>query len=268
MNTTCTPTPQRDQDPAVPAPLEVASAFEPIGLADMVGSADLQDRVDVKYLVRRPVAEAVLAALSGTHGVLEIEGERCFRYATTYYDSIDLRSARDHLQGRRRRFKCRSRHYVDTRLRVFEVKLKGPRGRTVKHALVCDEPAPDGPLSGPALEFVHTSLEAAYGLAPPGPLLPVVSTTYRRMTFAAIERGERLTLDIDLDVGGARLNGEWALLESKSRNGRALADRLLREHGVRPAACCSKYVLGAVLAHPRLPRNAVQPLLRRCFDTA
>jgi len=114
----------------------------PITLAELTETAALQERVDVKYIIPRTLAGAVLDRLAATHRMLEIGDQRCFAYATTYYDSPDLRCARDHLQGRRRRFKCRSRHYLDMRRHTIEVKLKGPRGQTVKHARFAPRPPP------------------------------------------------------------------------------------------------------------------------------
>ena len=87
--------------------------------------------MDAKY-----VSPAAFAAwLSGsTHRVLEIDGRRVFGYRSTYFDTPDLRLFRDHVQRRRRRYKCRTREY-DSGVRMFEVKLKGARGRTVKYRM-------------------------------------------------------------------------------------------------------------------------------------
>ena len=94
---------------------------------------------------------ALAAELRASHRVLEIDGRREFTYRTTYFDTPDLRVFRDHQQRRRRRYKARSREYVDSGARMFEVKLKGARGRTVKHRMPYDR---DG-LSAPALAFLR-----------------------------------------------------------------------------------------------------------------
>jgi hypothetical protein len=241
----------------------VTDLFDPIALAEATATADLQDRVDVKYIVTRETASAVLARLVATHRVLEIDGRRTFGYASTYHDTEDLRCARDHLQGRRRRFKCRVRHYADTDRRVVEVKLRGPRGRTVKHAL---ETEVTGALDAPARAFVDAHVGAAYGFPPSAPLEPVVTTRYRRTTYVARDVPERLTVDLDLDLGAVRLAPEWVVLESKSTTGRGIADRLLREAGARPVERCSKFLLAVTSEHAgALPDNLVRPLLRRHF---
>ena len=243
-------------------------ALDPIGLDELTALAGLQDRVDVKHVVPMATARALLEALAPTHRVLEIAGRRTFTYATTYFDTLDLRCARDHLQGRRRRFKVRTRHYVESDLRVVEVKLKGLRGRTVKHALVAPGPAPGHPLGGDALAFVRERVLAAYGAFPPGPLVPAARIAYHRITLASRDRPERVTLDLDLHLGAGRLAPGWVVIETKSPTGRSLADRTLRALGARPCGLCSKYLLASALARPELRANALAPLLRRCADAA
>ena len=58
------------------------------------------------------------------------------------------------------------------------------------------------------------------------------------------------------------------ILESKSRDGDALADRILRALGARPAESCSKYCAGVALTHAGVPANPMRPLLRRHFSGA
>jgi hypothetical protein len=252
----------------MPSPSLPLDALDPIGLEELCALAGLQDRVDVKHVVPWATALALVESLAPTHRVLDVDGRRAFAYATTYFDTLDLRCARDHLQGRRRRFKVRTRHYVDSDLRVVEVKLKGLRGRTVKHALVAPGPAAGRPLAGEALRFARDHVVAAYGAFPPGPLVPAAQVTYRRVTLASRNRPERVTLDLDLHLGAGRLAPGWVVVETKSRAGRSQADRALRALGQRPVASCSKYLLAGALARPELRANALAPLLRRCAGAA
>jgi hypothetical protein len=136
-----------------PSPSTAADAFPALGLEALTATAALQDRVDTKYVLSLAGFEALAERLRGTHAVLEISGRRAFAYRTTYFDTAELRVFRDHLQDRRRRYKCRSREYVDSGLCAFEVKLKGARGRTVKHRMAYDRAHRDE-LSGPSLAFL------------------------------------------------------------------------------------------------------------------
>ena len=250
-------------------PCSLADAFAPVGLEELQAAAALQDRLDVKYIVPPDALGALADGLRATHRVLEIERLRAFAYDTTYYDTCELRAYRDHLQRRRRRFKCRARAYVDTGLRTFEVKLKGPRGRTVKHRM--DYAGEHfAALSEPALRFLRECVERSYGEPPAGVLRPAMLVAYTRVTLAAPDLGERLTLDFDLGFrapGGARgriLDG-GVIAESKSARGGALAERVLRALGVRPVTDCSKYCLGVGLTRPEVNSNPLRPLLRRHF---
>ncbi len=111
--------------PSTPA---FAELLGPIGLGEVAASpAALLERVDCKYIVPVETAERLARRLRDTHRLLTIGGRSSFRYRTVYYDTPDLASFREHLQGRRRRFKCRSRVCADSGEHWFEVKLKGPR---------------------------------------------------------------------------------------------------------------------------------------------
>jgi hypothetical protein len=232
-------------------------SHDPIALEEL---DTLQDRVDVKYVIGIDAFAALTEELRATHRVLEIDGRREFTYRTTYFDTPDLRVFRDHQQRRRRRYKARSREYVDSGARMFEVKLKGARGRTVKHRMPYDR---DG-LSAAALAFLDDTMRREYGRAAEPGLRTALQVVYRRVTFAA--PGERLTCDFDLRFGGgARMLGDRVIVESKSAHGRARADRVLRALGERPEDACSKYCLGVALTDPRAKRNGLRRLLRKHF---
>jgi hypothetical protein len=248
-------------------PYRFADALPAIGLPELEAAAGLQDRVDTKYLMPVGALAELAERLRDTHAALEIDARRAFRYRTTYFDTPELRTFRDHLQQRRRRFKCRSREYVDSGLCTFEVKLKGPRGRTVKFRMAYDQALRDE-LSRPALAFLTDVLERSYGCSPGGDLQPALAVAYTRITL--VGPGERLTCDLDLtfaapDGTTGRLARDMAIVETKSARGGALADPALRALGVRPVRACSKYCLGIGLTRPAVTSNPLRPLLRRHF---
>jgi VTC domain len=248
-----------------PSPSLVVEAFAPIGLEQLDAGAALRDRVDVKYVVPLDAFAALADRLLATHAALEIDGRRAFAYRSRYFDTPELRVFRDHIQQRRRRYKCRSRQYLDTGAYAFEVKLKGLRGRTVKHRM-----AHDGhDLSDAAIGFLRDCLDSAYGREPDSGLRPALDVAYTRVTLVAPALGERVTCDFDLAFAGpsgagGRLDAGMAIVESKSPRGDALADRVLRELGHRPQPSCSKYCLGVALTRP-VAGNPLRSLLRRHF---
>ncbi|MCA5894964.1 polyphosphate polymerase domain-containing protein [Isoptericola sp. NEAU-Y5] len=237
-------------------------ALEPISLTEMNARARLLTRVDRKYFVPRAVLAQIVSASGGFYRALEIDGRREFRYDTVYFDSPRFDFFRAHVQGRRHRYKVRTRTYRDSGDCLLEVKSKGYRGQTVKERVAHDA---DGPLAlgAEGSRFV--------GLVTGGPadvLRPVVSTTYHRVTLT--HGDQRVTCDLDLIVHGAGAvfgGPDDVLVETKSPGGAGRLDRALLECGVRPHRV-SKYCVGVALCYPHLPHNPWQRTLSRYFRPA
>jgi hypothetical protein len=240
-----------------PAPAALARLAS-LSLAELDGSVPVRIRQDRKHLLAVERLDELLEALAASHRALEIAGRRAFAYDSVYFDTEDLQTVRAHVQRRRRRFKARSRLYVDSDLCAFEVKLKGPRGETVKHRAPCPS-AEHGALGGGAAELL------AAHVGPVPPLLPVLRTRYTRITLAAGD--ERVTIDLGLSYGDAWLRPGWAIVETKSERGAGLADRCLRRLGSRPLSM-SKYVLGAGLILMPTPPADARLVARRYFAHA
>jgi hypothetical protein len=252
-----------------PRQLPEADRLQPIGLDALDAAAALRRRFDTKYLLSRTALVELMDRLESTHRVLEIDGLRNFEYRTTYFDTAELEAFRDHLQGRRRRLKVRVRHYVDTDACFFELKLRGPCGRTIKHRLPYDASMRRN-LNADSLAALEEWVREAYDRPAPGPLRSALDIVYRRTTLVAPARGERLTLDLDLRMsapggpGAGRLDPELAVVESKSARGLALADAELNALGARRLKTMSKYCVGIVLARGSARGNELLPVLRRC----
>jgi hypothetical protein len=104
-------------------------------LAEVIQRAALPTREDRTYLVPVDRFAELVARLPGAWVVLEIDRRRGFAYESVYFDTPDLLLYRQHVQGRRRRYKVRTRAYLDSGDCAFEVKLKDGRDRTVKARL-------------------------------------------------------------------------------------------------------------------------------------
>lgn len=249
----------------MPAELAGLDAYRPISLDELEATAGMLTRIDRKYLVPWSVAEELLEALTTTHRVLEIGGRRAFTYRSVYLDSPSLGAFRAHMQQRRRRYKCRTRHYVDADLHMFEVKLKGLRGVTVKHRLAMAGAEP----TDEALSFAAERVQEAYGRRPHD-LHECLTTEYRRVTLAGPET--RVTLDFGLrfrDAAGhvAALRDGYVIVESKTVRGPGHADLALKRLGVRPLEC-SKYCVGVALLRDDVKGSGLRWLTRRYFTPA
>jgi VTC domain len=237
-----------------------------VPLTTVVASAALQTRTDRKYLVPLDRFAAFVALLPERMAVLDIDQRRLFRYESVYFDTPDQSLYRQHLQGRRRRYKVRSRTYLDSGDCMFEVKLKGRRSQTVKVRMPY-EVGDRHTITNDARSFLDRTLNDQYGLMSPE-LEPTLTTTYTRATLVDLRHGARLTCDVDLVCSGRGQVAAGAtghvLVESKSDGRDSTADRLLRGLGVRPVGL-SKYCIGTALVDPAMPANPWNRTLRQYF---
>ena len=251
----------------------LTSAFAPISLKALNQKAAMLERLDNKYVVRAPVLAAATEELAELFDVLEIDGQRSFTYETCYFDDAERRSYHDHHQGRRQRMKVRIRRYAEAALCFVEVKLKDKRGVTVKKRLPYD-PALFGTLDERALAHVEGAWQALYGRPFERPLEPVLVMSYRRITLVAREGGERMTIDTGIHFEGLattadgrparqRTDDQIFIVETKSAQGRGIADRILRGHHQHPTNGCSKYCVGMSLTGAVDRFNRFRPALRK-----
>ncbi|MFC0629442.1 VTC domain-containing protein [Kribbella deserti] len=257
-----------------PSPLLAAmtgavSGLRPVSLAEVLNEAALQVRIDRKYLVPVNAFITMTDRLRDRFAVLDIDGRRSFNYESVYFDSADHRLYREHVQRRRRRYKVRTRAYLDSGECTFEVKLKGGRSETVK-ARMPYELADRSDLTPAATEFLRAQLCQEYGVRDQGDLGPTLTTTYRRTTLVDRIDHARLTCDIDLlfhqggsdEARAVRGPVGAVLVESKTAGRAGAADRVLRDLGIRPIQI-SKYCVAAALLNPQLPSNPWHRSLRR-----
>ncbi|MEQ4723039.1 polyphosphate polymerase domain-containing protein [Nonomuraea sp. B19D2] len=239
----------------------VAAGKAPIGLEDV---PELMSRVDSKYIVTAAAFVRLAAELGDRFAVLRIGGRRQFRYTSTYFDTPDLLTFQQHRQDRRRRFKLRTRTYLDGGGQWLELKLSGARGSTDKRRIPYDD-APAQTLTTKAMDFVSDTLISELRLRAPDTLGPVLSTDYKRVTLVDRTGMARLTCDTGLFFRNAErvapARRDLVLLESKSADGKAVVDRVLRRMGVR-AVSMSKYCIAIAALHDR-PANRWRPVLRR-----
>jgi hypothetical protein len=234
-----------------------------VGLAELLAHAELQTRVDRKYLLPAADLPTVLGNTDAALRVLEIDGRREFGYTSTYFDDPDLVSFHRAGRGRRRRFKVRTRVYRDSGEAWLEVKTRTGRGETVKDRLPYDL-ADAGRLTVGAREFVAATVAARdAGEADVAALVPVLHTSYRRTTLLVtatpvvhrvryptevIDDVTRATIDFGLSWRRPAADTTLGLpgrvvVETKGGTAPSPLDRALWRAGVRPSRV-SKYGVG------------------------
>ncbi|WP_431917575.1 polyphosphate polymerase domain-containing protein [Micromonospora wenchangensis] len=254
-----------------PPPFASALAgLPPVGLAELIDRAALLSRVDRKYVVPLDELPGLLDRIAPSARVLDIGGTRTFRYESVYFDTPCLASYHGAAYRRRRRFKVRTRTYLDSAECWLEVKVSGARGLVTKHRLPYRSEDRRTVRSG--RDFVDEALDRESVRPTPagGPLEPVLVTGYRRTTLLLPATASRVTIDTDLhwqdDRRALGLPGV-AVVETKTRSAAGPVDRLLWRRGTRPARI-SKYATGLAALRPELPDVPWRRTLRRHFHDA
>lgn len=245
------------------APFSVNDILElpPITLEKVTETAGLLTRVDRKYLIRADLLAGLSEATDGFQ-ILTIDGLRCFSYESVYFDTAELLSFSGALTGRRRRFKVRTRRYLDSELCFVEVKTQGIRNTTVK--VRCEHPF-DAPLDlSPSAAFTDRCLEDRTNVTD---LQAILRTSYRRLTLANTALGERVTIDLnvtaDLIADDRSVDlGSWVVVETKSGSAATSVDRWLWSRGIRPSRV-SKFATSLAMMEPMLPKNKWHRTIQR-----
>ena len=247
--------------------------LERISLDDMNARAALLTRVDRKYVVPTDRLDELIALMNPATQVLEIGGKIEQRYASCYFDTPGLHSFMDTAHKRRRRYKVRTRSYLDSELAFLEVKTRGPRGHTVKKRMAYDfAQAGRMELSREGRLWVAERLEAAQcfdGVDRVDSLVPVLSGTYTRSTLLMADGQGRATIDTELhwDSWGHELQAPHiAIIETKSGEAPSELDRLLWANRIRPSRI-SKYATAMALLTPDLQTNRWTRVIDRFFTT-
>ena len=233
-----------------------------IGLTELNGAASLLTRKDRKYVVPTAVARRLVSL--GEFHVLEIEGRRSFRYESVYFDTPERVSYLAAAHKRRRRFKVRSRSYLDSGLCSLEVKTRERRGLTGKHRLPYAAEL-RAQLNGEALDF----LDGFESIAPVSRRLdPVLTVRYERTTFLEAATSSRITIDTNLRChrpdGSSISLPDIAIVETKTSGQPCAADHLLWSMHRRPTKI-SKFCTGLAALTPGLPANKWNRVLRMHF---
>lgn len=243
--------------------------WAPISLKDLVAQAEFLTRTDRKYVVPTHDASQILAELPESTRILTINGTTRFTYESTYFDTEDDQSYRDTALKRRRRFKVRTRSYVDTETTFLEVKTKSGRGSTLKERIPGHA---NMNLNSPkAQQFLCETLEKQ-GINPEvaAELSPTLQCRYKRMTLL-LPDGARATIDTDLECEDLRNRGHYialphiTIIETKTDGTRSVLDTALWRSKYRPTSV-SKFATSLAALRRELSSNKWSRVLKRHFQ--
>jgi len=243
--------------------------FAPISLEDTNKSARMLKRVDNKYVLRREELQNLFVALQDRFAILEIDGVKEFRYSSCYFDD-NFKSYYEHHQGRRLRYKIRARHYIDSGEMYFEVKLKDKRGQTNKERIRCETFSSSKP-SEKSLSMLKKFYHRMYNREFLPDIKPALIVNCKRVTLVSLSGGERLTIDYCLNFDpmtgpSVSIGNDFIIVETKSADGKGIADVQLKKFGIRQAKKLSKYCIGAILTGQVTKYNNFRMTLKRVLE--
>ena len=174
--------------------LAAAVAALPDTNLDALDSVQLMRRFDTKYVVPDAWLPELVEAMAAHAHVLSVSGQRECHYANLYFELPGDPFLQDHLRGKARRMKVRSRKYGSNGLSFLEVKERQPGGRTLKHRMKRSHEAMDS-IDAAELDFLTSHVRGAEALE------PRLNGSFLRTTLVDFDRKERVTIDRDLEAG-------------------------------------------------------------------
>lgn len=235
------------------------SEFPAISLEQLTSHGELLRRYDTKYLIHLHQLPEVYTKLSSEMSILEQNGSRCNPYTTTYFDTEDLRTYFDHLKRRRKRFKVRTRFYDSPVNGYLEIKIKKPRGQTLKVRWNQDLTNQSPVLTSTQLDLANSALRDAFYSEIQETYQATLQTTFHRTTLFSEQSRERITIDtqlqahllVDNSTSHIDLGQYCAIIEIKSPSKVGSTHRLFTQLGIRPSSV-SKYCVAMTALHPEL----------------
>lgn len=230
---------------------QLLSLQQGISLAE-ASKVALQNRVDSKFLLHTSQLIEFLTACSSDYAVLDILG-RLPRYRSLYFDSDALDLYFQHHNGYAKRYKLRSRSYVDSQRHFLEFKEK-LRERTIKQRISTErfvDNLASYPQGQPWLRSRTAHTSTAWH--------PQLYSHYRRICLIGKNQQERLTVDVELSCSHLSTSIAWedlAIVELKQAkaNLTSPARQALRAMGVRRSSF-SKYCMGLASLNSSLKQN-------------
>lgn len=235
---------------------KILDSFNSVRLGDM-DNVKLMDRIDTKYLLPANRVPDLLRIMQERYRVLEISNSRISSYETLYLDTPDYFFFNQHVTGRTGRVKVRYRNYKSTGITFLEIKKKSKKNRTVKWRM-------ENSLSGSsfnekAIEFINSHIKLRSE-----ELKPVLSNSFKRMTFVGFNTPERITVDLDLSFSSVEGNSIGlpliSIVELKSEGlaSRSPFSRIIKQFSSYPTGF-SKYCIGCAMLYDLPLKNSLKP---------
>ena len=216
------------------------NVFKSIDFLSLKPQLLFTERRDTKFLFHKTDLPEILNSLKDDYILVTHHGKSSQVYATTYYDSSDLKYYLAHHNGHGNRMKVRTRTYEDGSS-FFEIKQKTNKGITLKERQNFEEQYIEG-------------------------LAPKLEVIYERITLYDIHLQEKLTIDFNLKYleGDTTINyPELIIAESKKiKNVSSSFMTLMKVKRIEKVSL-SKYCLGIVSLFNDVKKNNFKGLVNK-----
>jgi len=233
--------------------------FKRLSLEDL-DDIKLLKRFDTKFVFHKDKLKSVFEYLYQQYGILEIEGNRNFRYQSLYYDTDDYFFYHQHHNKKLNRYKIRCRRYIESDQCYFEIKFKNNKSKTIKTRLLLEEGIITPSLSVNKKEFVRKNITNGFNDFLAETIRPKLWVIFDRTTLADPISKERFTFDLNLtyiDINSNRHSfSDLVIAELKSES--LSLDPLFFQHlkslKIFPTTF-SKYCMGIVTVNKDIKAN-------------
>ncbi len=239
---------------------KLLSKFEPITLEQMDDVSFLK-RTDTKFVFHQKQLESILNGFPNYYRLLMVNDSGIQDYNTIYFDTPLFEMYNQHHNGLRKRFKIRTRQYINSNDFFLEVKVKNNKGITSKKRIKMDNLK----LNSLAQDSNFIIKKTPFSQ---NDLHETIKNQFSRITFVNEITPERITIDWQLSYKNLKNEKEIAMpnvciLEIKrdSNSKNPELDELLKKHQLYPNKF-SKYCIGVSQLEPLLKNNRFKPVFQ------
>lgn len=230
---------------------DLLNTFSSIDLENL-NQLKLLKRIDSKFVFPIEKLRPLIEKVSNDYLIVEINGNRCFEYITTYFDSPDLKLYLNHQNGRASRFKIRKRNYTVNNRTYLEIKKKNNKGKTIKTRKRVEN---SFELFDSDIDFINNQLNINADS-----LVASSKNSFNRITLVSFESQERITIDYNLQFtinGNSKTFENFGIAELKREKQQKKSPfaKALKELKIYPRGF-SKYCMGMALLNPDLKQNS------------
>jgi hypothetical protein len=232
--------------------------YQTIGL-EQLKEAELQRRVDTKFLLKQSQVTELLDFAREEYFVLEVANTLESKYETIYFDTEDEQFYHDHHRKKLTRTKVRKRKYANTSTIFFEIKHKNNKGITNKSRLKTENFSEV--LNDDERAFLSNDFKKEITLK------HTLSNSFNRLTLVSKKLNERVTIDHDLvynqEVRIGEYGQELIVVETKKLDNYQASsiETKLRYMGIKPFKI-SKYCMGMAQVHNDIKQNRFKTKFR------